>query len=206
MINLICKAVKDIHSYTDKEYLLQTNEATHHILLPIPDSVYELLISKYHTDDFMFKHIEDIQVDLDFTDLHADEDIDFGELSAMEPKELLEKLMRAINYNTQSILYGFTVNNNNSIDEQINDCLESVEEYEQYHILYMDMEKGKIHAYIKTPKDGILKSKFSRALRDYAYNNNIIYWVDNYNITVSSAGGKSVSPLGNPTELGPRLS
>lgn len=105
----------------------------------------------------------------------------------------------------RSVLKTFKLKKNETIDDTIDGFLENVQEYESYHTIYMDRDKAgddkSIHAYIQTPKDGILRSTFDKASRLNAKRNNIKYWIDDYKIESGSAGGKYVRPIGTPEEI-----
>ena len=68
----------------------------------------------------------------------------------------------------------------------------------------MDRDKagddGSIHAYLQTPKDGILRCVFDKSIRLEAKRNNIKYWIEDYKIDAGSNGGKFVRPIGTPPE------
>ena len=105
----------------------------------------------------------------------------------------------------RSVLKTFDLKPSGTIDDEIEDYLHSVKEYEKYHTIYMDRDKegndNSIHAYIETPKNGLLRSTFDKDLRLNAKRNNIKYWIDDYKISSGSSGGKFVRPLGHPIEI-----
>ncbi len=105
----------------------------------------------------------------------------------------------------RSVLKTFTLKASGTIDDTINDYIESVSQYESYHTIYMDRDvtgnDNTIHAYLQTPKDGILRCQFDKNSRLNAKRNNIKYWIDDYKISSGSSGGKFVRPLGHPIEI-----
>ena len=105
----------------------------------------------------------------------------------------------------RSVIKTFKLKKSDTIDDTIDGFLENVKEYESYHTIYMDRDKvgddGTIHAYIQTPKDGILRSRFDKSIRLNAKRNNIKYWIDDYKIESGSNGGKYVNPIGTPEEI-----
>lgn len=105
----------------------------------------------------------------------------------------------------RSVLKTFGIKKNGTVDDTIDGFLENVQEYESYHTIYMDRDKagddGSIHAYLQTPKDGILRCVFDKSVRLDAKRNNIKYWIDDYKIDAGSAGGKFVRPIGTPEEI-----
>lgn len=107
-------------------------------------------------------------------------------------------------FRNRSVLKTLGLKKNDTIDDTIDGFLESVKEYESYHTIYMDRDKagddGSIHAYLQTPKDGILRCKFDRSIRLEAKRNNIKYWIEDYKIDAGSNGGKFVIPIGTPPE------
>ncbi|MBQ8218207.1 MAG: hypothetical protein IJZ79_02785 [Bacilli bacterium] len=107
--------------------------------------------------------------------------------------------------NRRSVLKTFSLKQSNTIDDTIDEYLESVKEYEKYHTIYMDRDKdgndNSIHAYLVTPKDGILRCTFDKSIRLNAKRNNIKYWTDDYKIDAGANGGKFVRPIGTPIEI-----
>lgn len=105
----------------------------------------------------------------------------------------------------RSVLKTFTLKKNGTIDDTIDDYIESVAQYESYHTIYMDRDvsgnDNSIHAYIETPKDGRLRCTFDKAIRLNAKRNNIKYWIDDYKLDAGSNGGKYVRPIGVPFEI-----
>lgn len=105
----------------------------------------------------------------------------------------------------RSVLKTFSLKKNDSIDDTIDNFLESVKEYESYHTIYMDRDvAGKdntIHAYIETPNDGRLRCMFDKSVRLNAKRNNIKYWINDYIIDAGSSGGKFVRLIGKPIEI-----
>ena len=84
------------------------------------------------------------------------------------------------------------------------DEYESVQDYEKYHTIKVERDiKGddnSLHAYITTSQ-GKLRVRFPNDIRLDAKRNNRSYWVENYKIQESSAGGKHVIPLTDPVEF-----
>ncbi len=110
-------------------------------------------------------------------------------------------------FDRRSELKSFGLKPNGTIDDTIDFYLKSVKEYEKFHTLKMDRDiKGdddSIHAYIETPTEGRIRSRFSKqnGIRLDSKRNNIDYWLDDYKIVSGSAGGKSVVPIGDPIEI-----
>ena len=147
------------------------------------------------------------------------EDLDQGKY--MKNSQMLEKIETAqialagvtdslnivddYSFRHRSVLKTFGLKKNGTIDDTIDGFLENVQEYESYHTIYMDRDKagddGSIHAYLQTPKDGILRCTFDKSIRLDAKRNNIKYWVEDYKIDAGSAGGKFVRPIGTPEEI-----
>lgn len=114
-------------------------------------------------------------------------------------KEITAQTIRE--FNTNTTLDYFVLFCDNTINDEVEN-ISSIAEYEKYHTIYMDVDdNNKIHAYINTPKDGVLKCIFPRDLRTYAYKNNIKYWTNDYKIASGKNGGKFVRPVGNPIEI-----
>ena len=107
----------------------------------------------------------------------------------------------------RSVLKTFGLKSNGTIDDEIDLYLESIKEYEKYHILRMDRDvpgdDTSIHAYIETPKDGRIRGRFSNkdGIRLDSRRNNITYWLDDYKVVSGSAGGQSIVPVGDPIEI-----
>lgn len=107
----------------------------------------------------------------------------------------------------RSVLKTFGLKSNGTIDDEIDFYLDSITEYEKFHTFIMDRDvpgdDTSIHAYIETPKDGRIRSRFSNTdgIRLDSRRNNITYWIDDYKVISGSAGGKSIIPVGDPIEI-----
>ena len=156
------------------------------ISIQLPDNIYDELQGKYISSDEMLEKISTIQIAL------------AGVTDSLNEVDTYSFLNR-------SVLKTFDLKPSGTIDDEIEDYLHSVKEYEKYHTIYMDRDKegndNSIHAYIETPKNGLLRSTFDKDLRLNAKRNNIKYWIDDYKIATGSAGGEFVRPIGKPIEI-----
>ena len=182
MVQRIFKATKSSTSSNGWEIEDQSTGE----VLDLPNSCYEDLKGKYLSSDEMLNRIDTLQIALaGVTD----------SLRVVDQYSLSER----------SVLKTFGIRTNNQIDDEIDEYLTSVKEYELYHTIEMDRDiAGKddtIHAYIETPKDGRLRCTFDKSIRLDAKRNNIKYWTEDYNIASGSKGGKFVRPIGTPIEI-----
>ena len=155
-------------------------------VLDLPSICLDDLDGKYLSADDMIEKIDTIQIALaGVTD----------SLNVVDARYL----------DRNSVLKTFGLKKNGTIDDEIDGFLESVKDYEKYHTIYMDRDKAgddtSIHAYLNTPKDGVLRCTFDKSIRLEAKRNNVKFWVEDYKIDAGSAGGKFVRPIGTPIEI-----
>ena len=156
-------------------------------ILQLPDNIYDELEGKYLDPDEILEKIDTMQIAV------------AGVTDSLNIVDLYSMLNR-------SVLKTFGLKSNlGTIDDEIDNYLESIADYEKYHTIYMDRDidgnDGSIHAYLETPKSGKLRVMFDKASRLNAKRNNIKYWIDDYNISTGSAGGEFVRPVGKPIEI-----
>lgn len=155
--------------------------------LNLPEIVYDDLdTGKYLNAEEILEKIDTMQIALaGVTD----------SLRVVEPRYL----------DRNSVLKTFGLKSTNTIDDSIEEYIESVRDYEKYHTIEMGRDvagnDNSIHAYIETPKDGRLRCQFDKSVRLDAKRNNIKYWIDDYSIASGSSGGKFVRLKGDPVEI-----
>ena len=160
-------------------------------ILYLPESVKEVLTegAKYLKDaNFILDRIETMQIAL------------AGVTDSLH-------IVDQYSLDHRSVLKSFRLKNNGTIDDEIDFYIESIKEYENLHTFRMDRDvpsdDTSIHAYIETPKDGRIRSRFSNKdkIRLDSRRNNITYWLNDYKVVAGSAGGKSIIPIGDPIEI-----
>ena len=182
MVQKIFKISASIDSPTG--YVLEeTNSGT---VLALPSCILEELKGKYLTAEQMIEKIDTICIALSgVTD----------SLRIVEP----------YSFERRSVLKSFGLRKDGTIDDEIDDFLPSVKEYEKFHTIEMGRDvqgdDSTIHAYLQTPKNGTLRCQFDRGVRVFAKRNNIKYWIDDYTIDSGSQGGEFVRPIGDPVEI-----
>ena len=157
-------------------------------VLELPSIIYEELTGKYVDADDMLEIISTMQIAL---------------AGCTSSFTMIEE--EAYSYDRRSVLKSFGLIKNGTIDDTIDFFLESIEDYERFHTIEMgrdvDGDDSTIHAYIITPTDGRLRSRFDKDIRIRAKRNNIKYWIDDYKIDAGSKGGKFVTPITTPVEI-----
>ena len=156
-------------------------------ILDLPDVCYEeLSLGKYIDVEDMLDKIDTMQIAL------------AGVTDSL-------RMVDEYSFRNRSVLKTFGLKKNGTIDDEIDRFLESVKDYEQYHTIEMGRDKSgddeSIHAYLETPKNGRLRCTFDKSVRLNAKRNNIKYWVDDYNLSEGSSGGKFIRPIGEPIEI-----
>ena len=156
--------------------------------LELPPCCVEQLTGKYMQGDEMLEKISTIQIAL------------AGVTDSF-------RLVDAYSFNNRSVVKTFGLKPSGTIDDQIDFFLDNIHEYEKFHIIKMDRDipgdDDSIHAYIETPKNGKVRSRFSRqdGIRLDAKRNKIDYWVADYNVVIGTNGGASIVPIGDPIEI-----
>ena len=187
MVQRIFKVISSSTSATGWEIEDQASGT----VLDLPESVKEVLTegAKYLKDaDFILDRIETMQIAL----AGVTDSLNIVDQYSLEHR---------------SVLKTFGLKNNGTIDDEIDFYLESIKEYENFHTLRMDRDvpgdDTLIHAYVETPKDGRIRSRFSNkdGIRLDSRRNNITYWLNDYKVVAGSAGGKSIIPIGDPIEI-----
>ena len=157
-------------------------------VLEMPSIIYDSLTGNYIDSEEILDRIETLQIAL-----------------AGVTNSLARIPEHDYSYDRRSVLKTFSLKDNGTIDDTIDFYLESIAEYEKLHTIYMDRDRdgddNTIHAYICTPKDGLLRSVFDKDIRLEARRNNIKYWVDDYTIESGSKGGKFIRPVSTPIEI-----
>lgn len=156
-------------------------------ILDLPNNIYNELNGKYMKADDMLELIDTMQIAV------------AGITDSFRIVDEYSMLNR-------SVLKTFCLMSDlGTIDDEIDEYLESVKDYEKYHTIEMgrdiDGNDDSIHAYIETPKNGRLRATFDRSIRLNAKRNNIKYWLDDYDIAAGSAGGEYVRPVTKPIEI-----
>ena len=184
MVQRIFKLIKDSSSVTGWEIEDESSGK----VLDLPSIVKEDLKGKYLDSDAMLDRISTLQIAL------------AGVTDSLN-------IVDAYSLDRRSVVKTFGLKPNGTIDDTIDFYIESVQEYEAYHTLRMDRDvpgdDESIHAYIETPKDGRVRSTFSRkdGIRLDAKRNNIDYWVNDYKVDAGKSGGKFIRPVGTPEEI-----
>lgn len=184
MVQIIVKPIPD--SSAPLGWKMEEIETS--TILEMPSIIYDELKGKYMSADEMLEIIDTMQVVL-----------------AGCTTSLTLITEHEYSYDRRSVLKTFKLKSLGTIDDEIDWFLESVAEYEKYHTIYMDRDvqgdDTTIHAYIETPKDSLLRSRFDKDIRIEAKRNNIKYWISNYQIDCGSKGGKFVTPITTPVEI-----
>ena len=184
MVQRIFKLIKNSASTTGWDIEDQSSGE----VLELPSICYEDLKGKYMTSDAMIERISTIQIAL------------AGVTDSL-------RVVDSYSLDRRSVVKTFGLIPNGTIDDTIDGFIDSVATYEKYHTLKMDRDvqgdDNTIHAYIETPKDGRVRSRFSKqnGIRLDSKSNNINYWLNDYKVITGSAGGKSISPIGDPIEI-----
>lgn len=179
MVQKIFKVNESVMS--DNGWCIEDTESG--IILNMPECIYEEMNGKYIKANDMLQLVDTLQIAL-----------------AGVTNSLNIVTNHAVSFERRSVLKSIRLKTNlDTIDDEINHDLESVNEYEKYHTIYMDRDTADndktIHAYIETPNNGRVRSQFDKDIRVEAKRNNIKYWVEDYIIATGSAGGVYIKPI-----------
>lgn len=132
--------------------------------LPIPTVVMEDLTGKYMAAQDILAKIDTIQIALaGVTD----------SLNIVDNVSLMRR----------SVVKTFALKPSDTIDDEIEGYIESIDQYEQYHTIRMIRDENRnIKAVITHPTRGDMPVKFDESLMLNARRNNIKYWVNDYKV------------------------